>query len=192
MNVASNRPHPQIVHRSAAWWQEVQKNGEAVQPVFNSDGTVTGIDLAKAIADPNSGQQLGAVKGRIPIHYLDRASYTLPLAKLSSSLRVQILAPTENDLMKPIRTLTSDGLKDTSEVLGGTPIAQKAIELVQQLQVQNPPEEPTIQSFDYGNGDWGLLTASMQGNQRYLLATIPGSSWVVVGATTQKELASQG
>lgn len=192
VNVASNRPHPQLVHRSAAWWQEVQKNGEAVQPVFNSDGAVMGIDLAKAIAHPNSGQRLGAVKGRIPMHYLDRALHTLPLANLSSSLQVQILAPAENNLMKPIRTLTSDGLKDTSEVLGGTLIAQKAIELVQQLQVQNPPEEPTIQSFDYGNGDRGLLTVSMQGNQRYLLATIPGSNWVAVGAMPQKELASQG
>lgn len=191
VDIASNRPGPRVVHRSTTWWQEVQQADEVVKPVFNGDGSIAGIDVAKAIVDPASGQQLGAVKGRLPADYLDQVLTRVPLAKLSDSLQIQILALTKNNLMQPIRTLSSNGLRDTSEVLGGTAIAEKATELVKQLSVQTQTTQPTTKSFDYGNGDRGLLTVTSQGNQRYILATIPGSNWVAVGAMTQKELASQ-
>lgn len=191
VDIASNRPGPRVVHRSTTWWQELKQTDEVVKPVFNSDGSVAGIDVAKAIADPTSGQRLGAVKGRLSANYLDQVLTRVPLAKLSNSLQVQILALTRNNLMQPLRTLTSNGLQDTTEVLGGTAIAHKATDLVKQLPFQNQITAPTIASFDYGNGDRGLLTASVQGNQRYILATIPGSNWVAVGAMTQKEMASQ-
>lgn len=174
--------------QTTAGWQQTEREGYAVEPVVDSTGQTAAVEIAQRISEPQSGKFLGAVRGKLAVDVINQALNSVAMTPLSKVQQVQILAIDLSGSAKSIGALTSEGVKQTIEVFGGEGVVQQAIALFKHL--RNPTEQgdSPIKSFDYGNGDRGVLTTLLQDGKRYTLVTIPGSNWVAVASLAESDI----
>jgi methyl-accepting chemotaxis protein len=186
---AASRPLQEALQQQMKWWKPLTETGSATQFVYDSAGAIAAVDFAQAIVDPNTGQFLGSVKGRLGADALNRTLSAFANQNMSESEQVQILV-VDQDTIKPISTLTNDGLKRTNEVIGGKDVSQRALTLIQQQQSQldSVSTQPSIRRIDLGNGDRSYATLVANNGRRYLLSTIPNTNWVAVASSSQVDL----
>ncbi|MDX2228146.1 MAG: GAF domain-containing protein [Leptolyngbyaceae cyanobacterium bins.349] len=193
--IASTRSMADLVQRDGTWWKQTKQTGQVTSLVMDRSGTTAGIDVAQAIAEPSTGQFLGNVRGRLTVNEINQALSVIPLTQLVPSQKVQILA-LDNNQLKPVSTLTPEGLTRTTEVLGGDAIAQPVTTLLANARsLKHIPDTKSgvrlVNYQDNGNGkseNRGLVTTVTADGKHYTIATIPGSDWVAVSAVDQADV----
>lgn len=193
--VAGAHSTPELIQRDKDWWKQTKQSGQSTQLVTDAAGMVTSVDLTQAIAEPNTGKFLGAVRGRFSVNDIQQALSVIPLARLATSQQMQVLAY-ENNQLKPIGTLTADGFTKTSEVLGGGTIAQRVTNLVAtppSPQTTSGAESPVkwVNYQEDGSNtaaSRGVMSTFTDSGKLYTVATIPGSNWVAVSSVNPAEV----
>lgn len=187
--IAANHSTPKLAQRDENWWKLTKQNGQVTALVTDETGTVAGIDVTQAIVEPNTGTFLGNVRGRFTVNEINQALSVIPLTQLANSQQVQILALEDNQI-KPVGTLTTEGFTRSSDVLGGAAVVRQITTLLTDPPSPKEildPQSPVkwVNYREDGNTsveNRGLLSTFSQGSKIYTLATIPGSNWVAVSS----------
>jgi methyl-accepting chemotaxis protein PixJ len=195
-NIAYDRQPSDFVQSDEGWWQQAKDgNSPVIELGFDSSTNTASVALTQAIADPNTGEFLGAVRGVLPASYFNRALQALGNAALSGSEQVQILAPTADGNAIALSTLTAQGSSDSAEVLGGDTVKQQVANLVARSQAtstQSPGGTLVVEAVANQDGDRTLLTNAVADGRLYSLATIPGTNWVAVASVDQSATDGSG
>ena len=202
-NVAYSNPTSDFVQSDEQWWKEGKTKGQWLSsPEFDESAQVYSIDIAQAIKDPKTGEFLGVMKAVIPSsHFAPLATY-LENTGLSGSQKIQLL---DTRTSKVIETITPEGSAGIGQVIGGEPVKEMALTLVNTIQQKGDPQQTTLAvkqkynletfqvSSSGGETDASVLTSSFRyQDQEYYLATVPGTEWVTVASIDSAEIQSAG
>ena len=132
----------------------------------------------------------------LPPNYIDSIADNLLQTGVNNSQIVQIISP---DLDNPMRTITSEGLSQEREIIGGVEIAHIASsilskqnnlkELEQELNQQFPLKKLKITSSDSARQ---VITSFLYKEKYYTLLALPKQNWVAVASINDDELKSAG
>jgi methyl-accepting chemotaxis protein PixJ len=195
-NIAYDRQPSDFVQSDENWWQRAKAGDSPIVELgFDSSTNTASVALTQAIADPNTGEFLGTVRGVLPANYFNRVLQSLGNAGLSDSEQVQILAPTADGNAIALSTLTAEGSANSAEVLGGDAVKQQVANLVARAQAtstQSPGGTLVVEAVANQNGDRTLLTNAVANGRLYSLATIPGTNWIAIASVDQSATDGSG
>ncbi|NEP08802.1 MAG: HAMP domain-containing protein [Symploca sp. SIO2C1] len=202
--IASSGITSDFVQSDEDWWKNAKRDTFWIgEPEFDESANTFAVDFSQAILAPNSGEFLGVIKAVVPSTAFDQLGQLLKYANLNGSQQVQLLDTSSSTV---IGTLTTDGPKDTTEIIGGEAIAEVGGSLVKVFQEQGSDSEQILKELQakYALGEWEFNTIdkgdtekllsisfSYQGKQ-YTLSTIPQLDWVAIAAMDINEIQGAG
>ena len=195
-NVAYSNPTSDFVQRDEKWWQNAKAdtNGQFFEPTFDQSSNTFGIEISKAIVDPNSGEFLGVVKGVLPAKAFGSVlNNLLEKLKIEESQAVQIISLNSDNTVAVINTVGAEDTNNKPILIGGKDIAEAVKSLIASTQSQNPGNDRSlkglkIQPITSKSGEQ-LLSAKLESEGRsYLLLTVPKTNWVVAVSIEVSEL----
>ena len=193
LNVAYTQPTTDFVQQDETWWQQAKRQGQWVgEPQLDQSTNTLTIDLSYAIADPSSGEFLGAIKGGYRVTKLNELVAELQNLKLTGSEQLQILKLCKRghdhrrdgksgDRGAIVATIAAQGKAPSASILGGDTTLQKAQMLLQSTGSINTHQSAKVTSISFEHDQ-----------HRYTLANIPGTDWVVIAAADLMEIRTAG
>ncbi len=203
-NIAFSNATSDFVQRDEGWWQNSQKNGQAVdEPEFDESANAVIVAISKAVKDPQTGEFLGVIKTGIPVTELDSNIATYLSAGLKQSQTVQVVDSAAGSLMTTITSQGSDPEKQ--EVIGGETIFEVAKTLRDSVQNSASNLEQLKQSLQ-GQGDFDNISIQQKEvfseistvaqleyqGKVFSFATIPNTDLVAIAAVDSAEIAAAG
>ena len=203
-NIAFSNPTSDFVQRDEGWWQNSQKNGQAVdEPEFDESANAVIVAISEAVKDPKTGEFLGVIKTGIPVTELDSNIATYLAAGLKQSQTVQVVDSDAGSLMT---TITSQGSNpEKQEVIGGEPIltvaktlrnsvqnsASNLEQLKQLLQGVANFDNISLQEKEIFSENSTMAQLEYQGKV-FSFSTIPNTDLVTIAAVDSAEIAAAG
>ncbi|ELS03838.1 methyl-accepting chemotaxis protein [Xenococcus sp. PCC 7305] len=203
-NIAFSNATSDFVQRDEGWWQNSQKNGQAVdEPEFDDSANAVVVAISKAVTDPQTGDFLGVIKTGIPVTELDSNIATYLSAGLKESQTVQVVDSEAGSLMT---TINSDGSDpENQEVIGGETIFNVAktlrdsaqssnsdlAQLKQLLQEEGNFDNISIQQKEFFSEISMVAQLEYQGKV-FSFSTIPNTDLVAIAAVNSAEIAAAG
>ena len=203
-NIAFSNPTSDFVQRDEGWWQNSQKNGQAVdEPEFDESANAVIVAISEAVKDPKTGEFLGVIKTGIPVTELDSNIATYLAAGLKQSQTVQVVDSEAGSLMTTITSQGSDPEKQ--EVIGGEPIltvaktlrnsvqnsASNLEQLKQSLQGVANFDNISLQEKEIFSENSTMAQLEYQGKV-FSFSTIPNTDLVTIAAVDSAEIAAAG
>ncbi|MDJ0903356.1 MAG: methyl-accepting chemotaxis protein [Xenococcus sp. MO_188.B8] len=203
-NIAFSNPTSDFVQRDEGWWQNSQKNGQAVdEPEFDESANAVIVAISEAVKDPKTGEFLGVIKTGIPVTELDSNIATYLAAGLKQSQTVQVVDSEAGSLMTTITSQGSDPEKQ--EVIGGEPIltvaktlrnsvqnsASNLEQLKQSLQGVANFDNISLQEKEIFSENSTMAQLEYQGKV-FSFSTIPNTDLVAIAAVDSAEIAAAG
>ena len=205
LNVAYSNQTSDFVQRDEEWWTQAQASKKHIEPVeMDESAGVLGISISEAVAPRGSDEFLGVMKAVIPTTLMNERIATYTATALSGSQQIQVM-----DLRNSIAfsTITADEIiSDTSEVVGGEPIAQASqslssllgrtednVEVLkQELAAQMPGKLIALERIETATGQEILTTLVEYQSKEYSLTTVPNVPWVAISSVDLAEINSAG
>ena len=203
-NIAFSNATSDFVQRDEGWWQNSQKNGQAVdEPEFDESANAVILAISKAVKDPQTGEFLGVIKTGIPVTELDSNIAAYLSAGLKKSQTVQVVDSEAGSLMTTITTQGSE--PERQEMIGGESIFQVAKTLRDSTQNSDGNLEQLKQSLQ-GEGDFDDISIQQKEvfsefstvaqleyqGKVFSFSTIPNTDLVAIASVDSSEIAAAG
>lgn len=175
-NIAYSNQTSDFVQSDEQWWQLGKQEGMWIgEPQFDRSAGTFSVDLVEAIADPQTGEFLGVVKGVFSTANFSVVESNLASLQLRGSEQLQVVDSFQEGFV--VYTLSATGTSEVRQVLGGLEIVREAAQLVDLASdSRNAKELHThTKSFVYEG-------------RHYALATISGTDWVAIASVDVSEI----
>jgi methyl-accepting chemotaxis protein PixJ len=210
LNIGYSNLPSDFVQRDEAWWQKAKKEHFWIEdPEFDDFSKTYGIDIVRAIKDPQSGEFLGVVKAVIPSNNFELINTYLEHAEISGSQQLQLVEANTKSVLNTFSAYEhigeehqhdeTEATKDT-KIIGGDVLAS-AISIISQAVTQKEPARQVleqlknnkslqnVQARDFHEAEEKVVVASfVYGKTYYSLATVPNTSLVTSVSINNSEL----
>jgi methyl-accepting chemotaxis protein PixJ len=212
LNIGYSNPTSDFVQRDESWWQKAKNEYFWMDsPEFDDSSKTYGIDIARAIKDPKSGEFLGVIKAVIPNTNFELINAYLEHAEISGSRQVQLV---EANTKSVLNTFSADDRQDQTEatkdiknikIAGGDVIAaamsvisqavtteEPARQALEQLKNNKSLQNLQVRDFLHEAGEKAITVSFVYDNTYYSLATVPNTSLVTSVSIETRELNKAG
>ncbi|NEP00583.1 MAG: GAF domain-containing protein [Symploca sp. SIO2E9] len=203
-NVATSNLTSDFFQGDEAWWHKAKRETQSINnPRLDESSQTYAIEVYQAILDPESGEFLGVIKGVYPAEQLQIVNTHLEHTSFRGSQKLQLL---DSEQGKAINTFTVQGTNQGQEIIGGKAVEELRTFLIKAL--NNPQEniqdavsrleskysikQLSIDSHAHEPEKKAKTASFVDGNRKYILATVPGADWVAVASMELREIAEAG
>jgi twitching motility protein PilJ len=214
-NIGYSNPTSDFVQRDEQWWQTAKSEGIWVgNPEYDASSKTVGMEIAKAIKEPKSGEFLGVIKVVVPSNNFEIVNAYLEHAGISGSRKVQLAESQSKTVLntfsaaehtKEGHTNQQEETNKDREVIGGEVVAsimpmmietvtqqQTAQQLLERLKNNTSLQELKTRDFLHESGDKAAVVSFIYQNRYYSLATIPNTTFVASVSIDTEELKTAG